>query len=268
MKNPMVALDQMNGHEQAAGHPESMQSPEATARPLCRGFTLIELLVVIGVIAILISLLLPALNAARRSATRAQCLGQLRQLMTASLAYASDNRGVLPSRNMQGRNNNYLGYPHQMLRTNGGQSYDLNKPFINKYLAVRSINMFCPGMRPYTDSVVTGPPVTGDIQWITYQLHVFEKPSYWLTSTVPHVDLSSLYKIKKSAPIWSCAMQVKPASSLLFSMSHDGRLASAPAGLNSAYSDGSARWVPFQDTEKYLQILGQQEAWYWPKYRQ
>jgi len=59
-------------------------------------FTLVELLVVIGIIAVLIGVLLPALNKARQSANNLKCMANLRSIGQAINIYAAQNKGVLP----------------------------------------------------------------------------------------------------------------------------------------------------------------------------
>jgi prepilin-type N-terminal cleavage/methylation domain-containing protein/prepilin-type processing-associated H-X9-DG protein len=70
------------------------RAPRAAARHT--GFTLVELLVVIGIIAVLIAILLPALNRAREAGRQVKCLSNMRQLSHAAIMLTNDNKGYMP----------------------------------------------------------------------------------------------------------------------------------------------------------------------------
>jgi prepilin-type N-terminal cleavage/methylation domain-containing protein len=86
--NPPAASD--------AGAPQLRCARNEPTPPTRRGFTLVELLVVVGIIAILVALLLPALSKARASSQAVGCLSNLRQIMMAFHLYAGDNKQRLP----------------------------------------------------------------------------------------------------------------------------------------------------------------------------
>jgi prepilin-type N-terminal cleavage/methylation domain-containing protein/prepilin-type processing-associated H-X9-DG protein len=107
-----------------------MPNARRACAPRCvlPGFTLVELLVVIGIIALLISMLLPALNRAREQANRTACASNLRQCGLATTMYLNDNKGRFPAHE-SGSVLSYYSWGGK-----AGTEYTATERFINPYI--------------------------------------------------------------------------------------------------------------------------------------
>jgi prepilin-type N-terminal cleavage/methylation domain-containing protein/prepilin-type processing-associated H-X9-DG protein len=131
-------------------------------RTIRSGFTLVELLVVIGIIALLVSILLPALNRARQAANAVDCAARMRTIGQALHMYASAFKGGLPSSNTWSRHNN--GFRNKFIQNTlserlGTQEFHLHKVFHD----VDTMDID-PGVQPFQN------PYSGlvDVPWTNH----------------------------------------------------------------------------------------------------
>jgi prepilin-type processing-associated H-X9-DG protein len=211
-------------------------------------FTLVELLVVIGMIALLIALLLPALGKARRAGVRTQCLSNIRQLQIAQIAYAAANRNLLVVAGDGTEQGSWIG---------------LLQPYAGAKLVRR-----CPG----DASIYFDTPLAGQLRTTSYAINNYVSPTHGppglppfkKISQVPHssnviqfVELAEAgsYAIADHVHVQDFYYVLSPQPNLTIGLiskqmplgRHGGGKGKWQSMLNYSFLDGHAESLPVTD---------------------
>jgi prepilin-type N-terminal cleavage/methylation domain-containing protein/prepilin-type processing-associated H-X9-DG protein len=236
-------------------------------RPSARlqAFTLVELLVVITIIGMLISLLLPAVQAAREAARRMQCGNNLKQLGVGFHNFAAANGGFPPrrwSRNPDANGkggNGYTGWGTFLLPFIEQQplcdaykwEYDFYDP-VNKAAVETNLSTFiCPSSPRMTDIICAGPASTGSAN-----------PGKSTTYTV-HGRIDYLAPNGFTAPTngWGTSVRVFADTTGTSNNAHEAMLDSSPMFTPTVYSRAPRPLSDIKDGLSNTLLINETAGW-------
>lgn len=160
-----------------------------------RAFTLIELLVVISIIALLVGILLPALGAARRTAKRSVCASNERQCAIGTIAYATDNKELIPNLNLAGASQDRVGnFTAFYVTGRAGKAYGLGILYAANYIGAAE-TFYCPTQEyeaftwefyePYTPYATGTPPTGGGAGGDFFRSGYYFNPNFYTNHPDP-----------------------------------------------------------------------------------
>lgn len=232
-------------------------------------FTLIELLVVIAIIAILASMLLPALNKAREKAKSISCMGNMKQLGTLTVLYNDSNDGYLPAGNTARVEDFPMRWTaaYSLLMGGKGTAYDQSAYLVNNNY--KNNKLICPSVPPkhgYTYGANYAPGPYTNVPFL-----FFYPPS--------KTTLNKIHRIPSNLCLFSdSGNPPETGSNVLFSffttpptrdLNGDGILDSGSSnifnrwaatrhsnGANYVFVDGHAAWKTFNEFQENVNNEG------------